>query len=206
MNIADEIAKLEALHKSGALSDDEFAKAKAALLNPTQPTAHDLGTSILAGCGVCLVIMAILSVGLFFAWPKLSEMWTAFSKTEEALNDLLDQNAEFRLAQIAPREIFLIDLDSGVFNHDIKVTNKTADTLSNTVLSIILVKEDGSKTEETKRYQSWPPGESNTIRISASGTVRKRYSINLSGTTDHAPSGAKRRTVPIVQSWNVKPK
>ena len=39
MSLADELAKLEQLHASGALSDDEFARAKARLLDarPTPP-------------------------------------------------------------------------------------------------------------------------------------------------------------------------
>jgi uncharacterized protein len=34
MNVADELQKLQQLHQSGTLSDEEFAKAKADLLNP----------------------------------------------------------------------------------------------------------------------------------------------------------------------------
>jgi phage shock protein PspC (stress-responsive transcriptional regulator) len=39
MNLADELSKLEALHAKGALSDDEFARAKARLLDarPSPP-------------------------------------------------------------------------------------------------------------------------------------------------------------------------
>ncbi len=39
MNLADELAKLEQLHAKGALSDDEFARAKARLLTdrPSPP-------------------------------------------------------------------------------------------------------------------------------------------------------------------------
>jgi phage shock protein PspC (stress-responsive transcriptional regulator) len=39
MSLADELAKLERLHASGALSDDEFARAKARLLDapPSSP-------------------------------------------------------------------------------------------------------------------------------------------------------------------------
>lgn len=38
MGLADELQKLEQLHRSGSLSDEEFAKAKAALLaNPSTP-------------------------------------------------------------------------------------------------------------------------------------------------------------------------
>ena len=34
MNLADELQKLERLHRAGSLSDEEFAQAKSALLNP----------------------------------------------------------------------------------------------------------------------------------------------------------------------------
>ena len=37
MNLADELAKLEALHAKGALNDDEFARAKARLLADRPP-------------------------------------------------------------------------------------------------------------------------------------------------------------------------
>jgi hypothetical protein len=37
MNIADELQKLQQLHASGALNDEEFAKAKQAVLNGTPP-------------------------------------------------------------------------------------------------------------------------------------------------------------------------
>ena len=33
MNVADELEKLQQLHQSGGISDDEFAKAKAKLLS-----------------------------------------------------------------------------------------------------------------------------------------------------------------------------
>ena len=33
MNVADELQKLQQLHQSGAISDEEYAKAKANLLN-----------------------------------------------------------------------------------------------------------------------------------------------------------------------------
>ena len=38
MNSADELQKLQQLHQSGALSDEEFATAKAKLLNPPSPS------------------------------------------------------------------------------------------------------------------------------------------------------------------------
>jgi uncharacterized protein len=41
MNVADEIEKLQRLRESGALSDEEFALAKARLLSP--PTGADVG-------------------------------------------------------------------------------------------------------------------------------------------------------------------
>jgi hypothetical protein len=34
MNMTDELERLAQLHKSGALTDDEFAQAKAKLINP----------------------------------------------------------------------------------------------------------------------------------------------------------------------------
>jgi hypothetical protein len=37
MNIADELRKLQELHRTGALSDEEFAQAKAAVLSGTAP-------------------------------------------------------------------------------------------------------------------------------------------------------------------------
>jgi len=39
VSIADEIRKLEELHQSGSLNDEEFAKSKAAVLAGTHPTA-----------------------------------------------------------------------------------------------------------------------------------------------------------------------
>ena len=36
MSIADELQKLQQLHESGAISDEEFAKAKARLLDGTK--------------------------------------------------------------------------------------------------------------------------------------------------------------------------
>ncbi|HEV3256358.1 MAG TPA: SHOCT domain-containing protein [Gemmataceae bacterium] len=46
MNIADEIRKLEELHRSGALTNEEFAKAKAAVLagaqSPAGPANHEV--------------------------------------------------------------------------------------------------------------------------------------------------------------------
>jgi uncharacterized protein len=46
MNVADELEKLQKLHQSGGISDEEFAKAKAKLL--TQPTS---GLDSLFGSG-----------------------------------------------------------------------------------------------------------------------------------------------------------
>jgi uncharacterized protein len=43
MNVADELEKLHQLHRTGALSDEEFAKAKAALLEPTPPALASAG-------------------------------------------------------------------------------------------------------------------------------------------------------------------
>ncbi len=40
MNIADELMKLQQLHESGALSDQEFAKAKDAVLSDTSSTVE----------------------------------------------------------------------------------------------------------------------------------------------------------------------
>jgi phage shock protein PspC (stress-responsive transcriptional regulator) len=37
MTLADELARLQELHARGALSDDEFARAKAKLLDPRPP-------------------------------------------------------------------------------------------------------------------------------------------------------------------------
>ncbi|MEX2140885.1 MAG: DUF4870 domain-containing protein [Pirellulales bacterium] len=41
MNLTDELQKLQQLHQSGALSDEEFAQAKAALFDRRDLTAHD---------------------------------------------------------------------------------------------------------------------------------------------------------------------
>jgi hypothetical protein len=43
MTLADELQKLEQLHRSGALSDEEFAKAKAALLHGPPPAPPQAG-------------------------------------------------------------------------------------------------------------------------------------------------------------------
>jgi hypothetical protein len=48
MNLADELAKLEELRRSGALSQAEFTQAKALLLNPPSPPQSSLG-EVLAG-------------------------------------------------------------------------------------------------------------------------------------------------------------
>jgi uncharacterized protein len=37
MNVADELQKLQQLHQSGGISDEEYAKAKGNLLNPPSP-------------------------------------------------------------------------------------------------------------------------------------------------------------------------
>ncbi len=39
MNVADELEKLQQLHQAGSLSDEEYAKAKAALLSDQTPAA-----------------------------------------------------------------------------------------------------------------------------------------------------------------------
>lgn len=39
MNSADELQRLQQLHQSGALSDEEYAKAKANVLNPPSPSS-----------------------------------------------------------------------------------------------------------------------------------------------------------------------
>ena len=39
MNVADELQKLQQLHESGAINDDEFAQAKARLLNEPPPVS-----------------------------------------------------------------------------------------------------------------------------------------------------------------------
>lgn len=41
MNIADELQKLQQLRESGAISDDEFAQAKAKLLDESSTDGHD---------------------------------------------------------------------------------------------------------------------------------------------------------------------
>lgn len=46
MNLPDELEKLNALHGSGALSDDEFKKAKDALLAKHQPAGQKIKQSI----------------------------------------------------------------------------------------------------------------------------------------------------------------
>ena len=43
LNIADEIERLRQLHQTGAMSDDEFARAKDALLRGAQAGAHAAG-------------------------------------------------------------------------------------------------------------------------------------------------------------------
>lgn len=45
MNIADEIQKLQALRDSGAMTEEEFARAKALVLGGAQPTQPQQGTS-----------------------------------------------------------------------------------------------------------------------------------------------------------------
>jgi uncharacterized protein len=47
MSVADELKKLQELRQSGAISEEEFDKAKAKLLNPSSP----LGLDFLAGSG-----------------------------------------------------------------------------------------------------------------------------------------------------------
>ncbi|MCU0927650.1 MAG: PspC domain-containing protein [Burkholderiaceae bacterium] len=47
MNLADELAKLQELHARGALSDDEFARAKAKLLD-TRPSSPPPPPSVAA--------------------------------------------------------------------------------------------------------------------------------------------------------------
>ena len=49
MDIADELGKLHELHDSGALSDEEFVKAKAAVLNgkpPARPKDTEGGSAV----------------------------------------------------------------------------------------------------------------------------------------------------------------
>jgi hypothetical protein len=49
MGIADELQKLEQLHRRGSLSDEEFAKAKTALLaDPSGPADRELGEHLSA--------------------------------------------------------------------------------------------------------------------------------------------------------------
>jgi len=136
----------------------------------------------------------------------MARLWKTLTMANEAYKDLNEQAAEFHRAEFAPRKIFDLEIDLGLFSHDVNITNKTEDALANTVVSVVLVKEDGGKTEETERYLTWPPGATKTIKVSASGTFRKKFTIRLEGTTDYAPPGSKRRTVPIVQSWHWTPK
>jgi hypothetical protein len=42
MSVAEEIKRLHELHQAGALSDEEFAAAKARLLNKRSPGANDI--------------------------------------------------------------------------------------------------------------------------------------------------------------------
>lgn len=45
MSLSDELARLGDLHQQGRLSDDEFARAKARVLEPGRPASHRLRRS-----------------------------------------------------------------------------------------------------------------------------------------------------------------
>ena len=46
MSISDEVAKLQELHQRGALTDDEFARAKARILNAGEGAAPPAGAAL----------------------------------------------------------------------------------------------------------------------------------------------------------------
>ena len=48
MALSDELAKLQELHQRGALTDDEFARAKARLLGAPGPTVGDASPGLAA--------------------------------------------------------------------------------------------------------------------------------------------------------------
>ena len=142
MNIAEELAKIEALHKSGALSDDEFAKAKATLLNSPQPTSRNTWAGNVIGCGVWLVILAIAA---YFVMPWASKAWKEFSAKMKEAEEAHEQAALLLGAGVQRLDA---ELNQGVFSHDLLLINKGDDILTEATLDLIMVKgADGSKTE-----------------------------------------------------------
>ena len=52
MSVADEIAKLDALRQSGAITEEEYQKAKASLLEPQEtPVLTQIGDGMSAAVG-----------------------------------------------------------------------------------------------------------------------------------------------------------
>jgi len=90
MNIPDELLKLQELHRTGGLTDDEFAKAKAAVLSqaspaqaPASPVAKDLllqpqddltpqrlRTQQITAGTLLLGIIAFLAVAIYQVWVE----------------------------------------------------------------------------------------------------------------------------------------
>lgn len=77
MNIADEIAKLQQLHDSGALSGEEFAKAKAAVLEKPPSKSFRIGSKPLAWCevGFSVFVGVVLLSAAFFWLPAGPWRW-----------------------------------------------------------------------------------------------------------------------------------
>lgn len=76
MTTADEIKKLAELHRAGAISDEEFAAAKARLLAPTPPmrvtpllkpaTSPTRSSNVRAGC-LSLIVLVLVGFVLIVA-------------------------------------------------------------------------------------------------------------------------------------------
>ena len=167
MSLADELAGLQELHQKGTLTDEEFAKAKATLLEtpPAQPLPHSAPVSTSspdAGRAIgCLVTLAILGTIAYFAYNPIKQAITEIKqKTEEA------RDAHEQLEGTGPRRL------DGAFqgapwNHRLVLTNISDDVLTEATLTVAVIRPDKKEQpQELKAYwDRWTPGEKKEVKV-----------------------------------------
>lgn len=131
-------------------------------------------------------------------WEELGNMISRECFREAPVDiHLCDENLKtLRVIAFQPRPPLIIGLkggwDSGVFNHDLLLTNGSSNELSEVEVTITLFREDGERVPVKKFWSRWSENEIKKINVSAHGYQK----VEIQGT---ALSGSTR--VRIESSW-----
>lgn len=90
---------------------------------------------------------------------------------------------------------FAVDLDQGLFSHDIQLTQQSIKTLSAVHLTITVLTERDKQTVE-RHWGKWRSGETKVVNLSAGGG--RIQEINISGSARH---GVEQEAVQLEAGW-----